>query len=51
MVTATKKVVAEYGQIADKIRQQLPGLENDPNANYFVEIHDELLTNYRYFNE
>lgn len=50
-VTATKKVVPDYAQIADKIKQMLPGLEHDPSANYFVEIHDELLTNYRYFNE
>lgn len=51
MVTATKKVNPEYGQITDKMTSQLPHLHVEPTANYFVEIHDELRTNYRYLNE
>lgn len=51
MVTATKKIIPEYRQIEDKMHKQLPLLETEPTANYFVEIHDELLTNYRYLNE
>jgi hypothetical protein len=50
-VTATKKVVMEYRQNEDKLQMQLPHIANDPSSCYFVEIHDELLTNYRYFNE
>ena len=33
------------------MHSQLPDLHIEPTANYFVEIHDELRTNYRYLNE
>ena len=51
MVTATKRNIPSYQQIANKLEQYLPNLQKDDSASYFVEIHDELLTNYRYFNE
>jgi len=51
MVTATKRNIPSYQQIAYKLEQYLPNLQKDDSASYFVEIHDELLTNYRYFNE
>lgn len=51
MVTATKKYYPTQPQIKNKLESQLPLLQGEAAANYFVEIHDELLTNYRYYNE
>jgi len=51
MVSATKRMQPANGQIARKLGEFLPNLEVEPSASYFVEIHDELLTNYRYLNE
>lgn len=51
MVSATKKMFPSNDQIARKLIEYMPALETEPSAQYFVEIHDELLTNYRYLNE
>ena len=51
MVTATKRHAPSHPQLGQKLETYLPNLHKDDSANYFAEIHDELLTNYRYFNE
>ena len=47
-VTATKKYFPRTALIKDKIENQFPNMKDEPTANYFVEIHDDLLTNTHY---
>ena len=47
-VSATKRYFAKDALVKDKIGVQFPNMQDEPTANYFVEIHDDLLTNTRY---
>lgn len=47
-VTATKKAFPQTDLVRDKMDTEFPSLKTETNANYFVEIQDDLLTNTRF---
>ena len=47
-VTGTKKAIPQTVEVEMKMEQSYPILKNKSNANYFVEIQDDLLTNTRF---